>query len=129
MNKDEIIMILGTIKVAYPRFYSNFSQEDIRKTIDLWEEMFKNDNKQDISKALKELIGELEFPPSIADIKKKIKKYTDDRELLQTIRENENKKNLEKTEIKLLNRPKKETQKVNAKKYIENIKNIMLGGN
>lgn len=129
MNKEEVIAILKVLKVAYPKFYNNISKEDMLKTIDLWLEMFKNDNKQDITRAVKELMCELEFPPAIADIKKKINKYSDDRKLLQKIKEDEIKdqKLLENLDVKLLEQPKQEVKKINVKEYVNNIKKMILG--
>ena len=129
MNKEEVIAILKVLKVAYPKFYNNISKEDMLKTIDLWVEMFKNDNKQDITRAVKELMCELEFPPAIADIKKKINKYSDDRKLLQKIKEDEIKdqKLLENLDVKLLEQPKQEVKKINVKEYVNNIKKMILG--
>lgn len=131
MNKEEVIAILKVLKVAYPKFYNNISKEDMLKTIDLWVEMFKNDNKQDITRAVKELMCELEFPPAIADIKKKINKYSDDRKLLQKIKEDEIKdqKLLENLDVKLLEQPKQEVKKINVKEYVNNIKKMILGAN
>ena len=126
MNREEIIAILKVLKVAYPRFYNNITKEDMLKTIDLWGEMFKNDSKQDITRAVKELICELEFPPSIAEIKKKINKYKGERAMLEKIKKEE----LTSKQVMQLDKPKEiETkQKVNAKKYIDNIKNAIFGG-
>lgn len=131
MNKEEVIAILKVLKVAYPKFYNNISKEDMLKTIDLWLEMFKNDNKQDITRAVKELMCELEFPPTIADIKKKINKYSDDRKLLQKIKEDEIKdqKLLENLDVKLLEQPKQEVKKINVKEYVNNIKKMIFGAN
>ena len=131
MNKEEVIAILKVLKVAYPKFYNNISKEDMLKTIDLWVEMFKNDNKQDITRAVKELMCELEFPPTIADVKKKINKYSDDRKLLQKIKEDEIKdqKLLENLDVKLLEQPKQEVKKINVKEYVNNIKKMILGAN
>ena len=131
MNKEEVIAILKVLKVAYPKFYNNISKEDMLKTIDLWVEMFKNDNKQDITRAVKELMCELEFPPTIADIKKKINKYSDDRKLLQKIKEDEIKdqKLFENLDVKLLEQPKQEVKKINVKEYVNNIKKMILEAN
>ena len=129
MNKEEVIAILKVLKVAYPKFYNNISKEDMLKTIDLWVEMFRGDNKQDITRAVKELMCELEFPPTIADIKKKINKYSGDRKLLLKIKEDEmkDKKLLEILDVKLLEQPKQEVKKINVKEYVNNIKRMILG--
>jgi SOS-response transcriptional repressor LexA len=83
VSESEIAGILSLIKVAYPRFYSNITEGDVRSTISLWREMFKDENAQEVLIVVKELINELEFPPTIADIKNKLKKKKEYMELLE----------------------------------------------
>ena len=45
-------------------------------TIDLWSEMFANDDVNVVKVAAKELIQTLKFPPAIADIKQKMYELT-----------------------------------------------------
>lgn len=77
MSREEIIMILGIIRTAYPRFYANMSNEEIDQTINLWTEMFAEENPQLVILTVKKLITNLEFPPTIADVKKAVYKMTD----------------------------------------------------
>lgn len=77
MNREEVIEILGILKTAYPRFYANMTKDEAEKTINLWCEMFKNDNIELIAIAVKKLITELQFPPTIADIKNTMYKLID----------------------------------------------------
>lgn len=77
MNREKIIDILGILKTAYPRFYANMTKEEAEKTINLWCEMFKNDVPELVAIAVKKLITELQYPPTIADIKNTMYKLVD----------------------------------------------------
>lgn len=77
MKREEVIAILGIMKTAYPRFYANMSKNQAEETIALWHEMFKSDNPLLVTNAVKKLITELEFPPTIADVKKSMYSITD----------------------------------------------------
>lgn len=129
MERTDILKILGIIKNAYPRFYQGITMSDAKDTADLWAEMFKDDNSQDIIRAIKELICELEFPPTIADVKKRIKQYVDDRRWQEYII----KKQLEEEkEIKMLEEKRKEEPiqkpKADVSRHIKNIRQILFGG-
>lgn len=76
MNRDQVVAILGTLKTAYPRFYAEMSKQEMYNTIDLWTEMFKNDNPVHVTAAVKSLIVSFKFPPTIADIKDEMYKLT-----------------------------------------------------
>ncbi len=77
MNRKSVIEILGILKVAYPKFYANMTKDEAEKTINLWCEMFKNDAPELVAIAVKKLIMELQFPPTIADIKNTMFKLVD----------------------------------------------------
>lgn len=77
MTRDEVIAILGIMRTAYPRFYANMKKDELLQTVDLWFEMFKGDNPLLVTNAVKKLITELEFPPTIADVKKSMYSLTD----------------------------------------------------
>jgi hypothetical protein len=130
MERADILKILGIIKNAYPRFYQGITMSDAKDTTDLWAEMFKDDNPQDIVKAVKELICELEFPPTIADVKKRIKQYVDNRRWQEYIAK---KAIEEQKEILMLEEKRKEIPierpKADVSKHIKNIKKILFGGN
>ncbi len=76
MNRDNIIAILGILKTAYPRFYANMSKSQAEEAIALWQEMFSDTDIRILTIAVKRLITHLEFPPTIADVKKEIFKIT-----------------------------------------------------
>lgn len=72
MTVDETKMILGILKTAYPNFYKDMSKQEMLNIINLWADMFKNDNSKLVTVAVKELINTFQYPPTIADIKNKM---------------------------------------------------------
>ena len=74
MSRDNIIAILGILKTAYPRFYSNMTKNQAEETIALWQEMFSDTDIRILTIAVKRLISHFEFPPTIADVKKEVVK-------------------------------------------------------
>ena len=69
--------MLEIIQTSYPRFYQNTQSSDLVKAVDLWAEIFANDDVAVVATAIKSLIQHLEFPPTIADVRKEIEKITD----------------------------------------------------
>lgn len=74
MDRENIIIILGILKTAYPSFYKEMSTEEAEKTIELWRDMFKNENFEIVIIAVKNLINTFKYPPTIADVKEQIYK-------------------------------------------------------
>lgn len=83
MTRDETVIILGILKTSYPNFYKDMSKDEMYNTINLWNEMFEDDDVNIVKVAIKELIQTLKFPPAIADIKQKMYDLTN-RENLPT---------------------------------------------
>jgi uncharacterized protein YcgL (UPF0745 family) len=72
--------MLTILKAAYPNFYRNMSPKDAMATLNLWEEMFAEDDVNIVKCSLKTLIGSHSgFPPDIAEVKRHM------RMLLQTV--------------------------------------------
>ena len=77
MTRKETIAILAIMRSTYPRFYpTTQSNEEVNTTIDVWSEMFENDDLDIVKLAIKNLINRLEFPPTIADVRKEIDKIS-----------------------------------------------------
>jgi len=76
MSKEEIIKLLMLLQTAYPRFYANQTKEDLAGAVDLWHDMFKNENVDVVFMATRELLGTLKYPPTIADVKEKMYSLT-----------------------------------------------------
>lgn len=76
MTREEVVMVLGILKTAYPNFYKSMTKEEGYGTIELWADMFKSDDSKIVTIAVKELINSFKFPPTIADIKEQMIKLT-----------------------------------------------------
>lgn len=76
MTREETTKILSIIKLAYPNFYKNITKQEAENTVNLYQEMFKDDDVNLVMCAVKELINNLQYPPAIADIKNKMYKLT-----------------------------------------------------
>lgn len=72
MNKKDILEVFYVLQTTYPKFYKDFTKEELNGMIDLWTELFKDCNKELVFMAVKELINTFKFPPTIADIKEKM---------------------------------------------------------
>lgn len=79
MTTEETTKVLSVLKAAYPNFYRNITKQEAIETINLYSEMFKNDDGKVVIIAVKELINTLQFPPTIADIKNKMLELTTER--------------------------------------------------
>lgn len=69
MTRDEVTAVLGILRVAYPRFYMNITKEDAIQTVNLWSEMFAEDDAKLVTMAVKSLINSFQYPPAISDVK------------------------------------------------------------
>ena len=72
MNRVEILRMLGILKSAYPNFYKDISKSEAENIVELYEMMFKDESKEVVFTALKDIISTSEYPPTIATIKNKI---------------------------------------------------------
>jgi hypothetical protein len=70
MNRQETARLLVVINQAYPRF--EIPSEKIVDTANLWAEMFKDKPYENVAQAVKQLITELKYPPTIADVYQKL---------------------------------------------------------
>lgn len=76
MTREETTKVLSIIKLAYPNFYKNITKQEAENTVNLYQEMFKEDEANLVMVAVKELINTFQYPPTIADIKNKMYKLT-----------------------------------------------------
>lgn len=76
MTREEVTKMLSILKVAYPNFYKDITKQDGLRTIDVYSEMFKDDDANLVNLAIKELINSFQYPPTIADIKNKMYQLT-----------------------------------------------------
>lgn len=76
MTRQETIMLMMTLRAAYPRFYADQGKLDAEAAVNLWQMMFADDDAQIVSAAVKAFIASdtKGFPPSIGQIKDKMDK-------------------------------------------------------
>lgn len=74
MTREETASMLTLLRVTYPNFYGKMKNTDMQLILDLWAEMFIDEDVNIVKYALKELIAtHTGFPPDIAAVKNKIK--------------------------------------------------------
>ena len=72
MNKSEAVQILAILKAAYPNSYRGMTKEDARATAAVWAMQFADMPVEVVMMAVNKAISTNEFPPSIAEVKKKL---------------------------------------------------------
>lgn len=83
MTRKDTGIIMDILHAAYPRFYAG--NVDMRNAINLWAEMFANDDVALVAAAVKSFIesDEKGFPPTIGQVKAKIRLLTSAGELTE----------------------------------------------
>jgi len=78
MVKAEILKLFAVLEVAYPAFNNKLSDEEYDAKINLWSEMFMDDQYEIVGAAVKAYIAtdETGFAPNIGQIKAQIRKLT-----------------------------------------------------
>lgn len=71
MTRQETGIVMDILQTAYPRFYAGAGAPDRLRTLDLWAEMFADDDVALVAAAVKALIASDEkgFPPHIGAVK------------------------------------------------------------
>lgn len=72
MNRQETGAIMDILKAAYPRLYAD--QKELRGALNLWHDMFADDDVRIVAAAVKRLIATdtKGFPPPIGAVKEQI---------------------------------------------------------
>ncbi len=67
MNRNETLKILAVIRAAYPYYYNNQSEEDLKTVVSLWQGMFEEYEYGLVSGAVRAFIASdtKGFPPSV----------------------------------------------------------------
>jgi len=76
MTREETQAVLALLRVAYPNFYKDLKKAEADEIINLWAAMFADDEPQIVTEAVKAMISTLRYPPTIADVKEKIRLIT-----------------------------------------------------
>lgn len=74
MTKESCCQILSLLQFSYPKYYANFTKESLKDTVNVWAVMFADEDDEEVLTAVKFLINNSKFPPSIAEIKEQIVK-------------------------------------------------------
>ena len=78
MNRNETILVLGTLQTAYPSFNRGLSREQVEATIRLWNEQFADVDYQTVSAAVRAIIATWTntFPPTIGIVNDMVQKLS-----------------------------------------------------
>ena len=73
MNKKEAVQILAILKAAYPSSYNGMTKEEASGTVSVWAMQFESIPVDIVMMAIHKLIASNKFPPTVAEVKDKIK--------------------------------------------------------
>jgi len=85
MTKSDVVGIMAILETAYPSYYAKRYNQQRMEAVNLWAELFADDNAQLVAAAVKTIIvGGGAFPPSIGEIKNKMHDLTAPSEMSET---------------------------------------------
>ena len=73
MTKKEALQILAILKAAYPASYNGMTPEEASGTVAVWCMQFQNMPVEIVMMAIHKLIATNKFPPTVSEVKDKIK--------------------------------------------------------
>lgn len=73
MTKKEAVQILAILKAAYPASYNNMTKEEASGTVSVWAMQFDDVPADIVMMAIHKMIATSKFPPTVAEVKDKIK--------------------------------------------------------
>lgn len=78
MERSDVLEIMAVLRGAYPQFYRGISRKEAEDTVNLWLDMFRQDDANLVGAAVKSLIDtdEKGYPPHIGAVKAKIRLLT-----------------------------------------------------
>lgn len=76
MTNLETVKLLAVIKTAYPRYYDNKTNAEIRDTVSLWYSMLAEYPAELVNAAVRAVIATSTYPPTIADVISRIGQIT-----------------------------------------------------
>lgn len=85
MKKSETVAIMAILKEAYPMYYKDKTKDELNTAINLWTEMFADDDVNLVKAAVKAYIANdiKGFPPVIGQIKQSLHKITEPEQLTE----------------------------------------------
>lgn len=74
MNRADTMRIMAIIRQVYPRYYAEQTREDLQVAVNLWTDMFAEDDGVTVLAAVKSFVATdtSGFPPSIGQIKQRL---------------------------------------------------------
>jgi len=78
VTREETIGIMAILRGAYPNFYRDMSKQEALDVVDLWADMFRDDDANVVGAAVKSLIASdtKGYPPHIGAVKAQVQKQT-----------------------------------------------------
>lgn len=73
MTREETVQVLSLLKAAFPNSYKGMTRQEANGVISVWSTQFANIPVQIVLIAINKLISISTFPPSIAEVKNKLK--------------------------------------------------------
>lgn len=75
MERSDVLKIMAVLRGAYPQFYRGIDRKEAEDTVNLWQDMFCQDDPALVSAAVKSVIesDEKGFPPTIGQVKAKMR--------------------------------------------------------
>lgn len=75
MTRKDIIQILAVLRAAYPLFYRNVNKDDANAVVNLWLDLFSDDDPVLVGASVKAIIATTDgsYPPTIGAIKEKMR--------------------------------------------------------
>lgn len=85
MTVDETLKIMAVLKASYPSFYRDMTRKDAEGIVNLWAEMFAEDDYRLVAAAVKALIASDSkgFPPVIGQVKEKLRLLTEKKDMTE----------------------------------------------
>lgn len=85
MERSDVLKIMAVLRGAYPQFYRDISRQEAEDTVSLWLDMFRQDDPAIVGAAVKSIIDgdEKSFPPTIGQVKAKMRLITGKGELTE----------------------------------------------
>lgn len=85
MKRSDVMGIMAILETAYPSYYAKSTDKQKMEAVNLWAELFANDDPHIVAAAVKTIIvGGGAFPPSIGDIKNKMHDLTSSNDMSET---------------------------------------------
>ena len=73
MTREDTIKVLAILKAAYPASYRNITRDEANGIVMIWATQFANDPAEVVIMAIQKLIATSTFPPTISEVKSKMR--------------------------------------------------------